>query len=369
MPVAVSTVLSIHRDLAGGARVGSPGSIASIPAVSAANAARTSGRAALRHREGHVDRRNLVDGRKRPRRRPGGTTLPTLTIAMLMRPEIGATDRAIAELDLEALEHGLVGIRQCTRDVDLGLRVVEGDDRGGVLGDQFGVARDVARRLLELRLGAGDHRLHALHLRLDRAAVEHEQHVALVDPRAVGELHIDDFAVDPGLIATLAMVVTVPSASRRTGTDCFTATATATGTVRWLARGACAEARCEGEPFQAKHSRSRDGKQRSHPDKPRSFLHLALSARVLQIRVLHSLSAGRPPPVSPIPFGGLSSIETLCYTSRSALIKHRRRAMHQILLRFETAGVMVHYARLRSRQPSCASPPGTSIPSSSGSRI
>ena len=42
-------------------------------------------------------------------------------------------------------------------DVDLGLRVVERDLGGGVLGDEFGVARDVALGLLELRLGALEH--------------------------------------------------------------------------------------------------------------------------------------------------------------------------------------------------------------------
>ena len=40
-----------------------------------------------------------------------------------------------------------------------------------------------------------------------------------------------------GLIATLAMVVTVPSAESRIGTDRVSAVATVTGTLRWGARG------------------------------------------------------------------------------------------------------------------------------------
>ena len=53
-----------------------------------------------------------------------------------------------------------------------------------------------------------------------------------------------------GLIATLAMVVTVPRASSRTGTDFLTALATVTPTTRWSPRGACAAAFCDDEPFQ-----------------------------------------------------------------------------------------------------------------------
>ena len=56
---------------------------------------------------------------------------------------------------------------------------------GGVLGDQIGVARDVALGLLELRLGAGDHAFGVLDLGVDRAAVEREQKVALLAPCAI----------------------------------------------------------------------------------------------------------------------------------------------------------------------------------------
>ena len=110
------------------------------------------------------------------------TKLPTLTLAMLMRPVIGARIVAEAELNLQVFQRRLVGFRGRARNVDLGLRVVERDDRGGVAGDEFGVARHVAQRLLELRLGAGNHRLDALDLRLDLPAVEREQEVALAEP-------------------------------------------------------------------------------------------------------------------------------------------------------------------------------------------
>src|SRR5712671_891449 len=55
-----------------------------------------------------------------------------------------------------------------------------------------------------------------------------------------------------GLTATAAMVVTVPSASSRTGTDCLTALAAVTPTTRWSPRDACAAAFCDDEPFQKK---------------------------------------------------------------------------------------------------------------------
>ncbi len=82
-----------------------------------------------------------------------------------------------------------------------------------------------------------------------------------------------------GLMATLAMVVTVPSASSRIGTDFLTALATATGTVALaIAAGACAAAFCGGRAIPEKYSNARKGEHRSHPHDQRSFLHLSLSA-------------------------------------------------------------------------------------------
>ena len=86
--------------------------------------------------------------------------LPTLTVAMLDAARDRRADRAIAELDACRFSSvALLEFGDRARHVDLGLGVVERDLGGGVLGDQFGVARDVALGLLELRLGAGDHRL------------------------------------------------------------------------------------------------------------------------------------------------------------------------------------------------------------------
>ena len=48
------------------------------------------------------------------------------------------------------------------------LRVLEIDDRRRALGDQIGVARDVALGAVELRLVARDVALGLLHLRFDR---------------------------------------------------------------------------------------------------------------------------------------------------------------------------------------------------------
>ncbi len=70
---------------------------------------------------------------------------------------------------------------------------------GRVLGDELGVARDVALGLLELGLGAGEQAFDLLDLRFDRAAVEREQEIALVHQRAVAEMHAGDLAVDARL--------------------------------------------------------------------------------------------------------------------------------------------------------------------------
>ena len=71
----------------------------------------------------------------------------------------------------------------------------------------------------ELRLSRGDVALDLADLRLDRAAVEREQEIALLDPRAVLEMHADDLGVDARLDRRRwRSVVTVPSASSRTGT-------------------------------------------------------------------------------------------------------------------------------------------------------
>src|SRR6188508_99427 len=61
------------------------------------------------------------------------------------------------------------------------------------------LALDIARCLFELGFRADDNRLDASDLGLDRAAVEHEQDVALIDARAVLEFHRDNLAVEARL--------------------------------------------------------------------------------------------------------------------------------------------------------------------------
>ncbi len=161
-----------------------PGMKASTVAVSASDRLANVLQRALRHREGDVDRRHLDDGRERS---DVGLAheIADLHVGHAGSPADRRADVAEAELNLQIFQRRLVGFRSRPRDIDLGLRVVERDQRGGVAGHELGVARDVAQRLLELRLGAGDHRLDALDLRLDLSAVEGEQEVALADHGAV----------------------------------------------------------------------------------------------------------------------------------------------------------------------------------------
>ena len=79
------------------------------------------------------------------------------------------------------------------------LRIVERDLGRGVLGDEFGIARDIALRLLEIRLGSRRAVLDLLDLRFDRAAVEREQEIAFAHDRPVAKVHADDLAIDAGL--------------------------------------------------------------------------------------------------------------------------------------------------------------------------
>ena len=125
-------------------------------------------------------------------------------IAHLHRGHAGASgdrraDRAVGQLDLEVLDLGRGRARGGAPDVDLGPGVVELDLRGRVLGDQLGVALKIALVLLELRLGADQHRLQVADLRLDGAAVEREQQVALLHHGAVVEMHADDLGFEPRL--------------------------------------------------------------------------------------------------------------------------------------------------------------------------
>ena len=92
-----------------------------------------------------------------------------------------------------------VGLQRRREDGGLGLGVVEIGDRRRALRDQFGVALEVALGAFKLRLVARDVALGLQDLRLDRAAVERDQEVALLHARAVGEMNFGDLAVDPAL--------------------------------------------------------------------------------------------------------------------------------------------------------------------------
>jgi hypothetical protein len=81
----------------------------------------------------------------------------------------------------------------------LGPGVVEGDLGGGVLGDEFGVAGDIAFGLLELCLCSLQQPLHLPDLCLQCAAVEREQGIALPHRHAIAKVHAHDLAVDAGL--------------------------------------------------------------------------------------------------------------------------------------------------------------------------
>ena len=79
------------------------------------------------------------------------------------------------------------------------LRVLQRHLGGGALGKKLGIARDVAFRLLQIGLGAGELAFDLLHLGFDSAAVEREQQVTLVHQRTVAEMHAGDLAVDAHL--------------------------------------------------------------------------------------------------------------------------------------------------------------------------
>ena len=114
------------------------------------------------------------------------TKLPTFTLATLMRPEIGARDGAIAELDLQIVQQALVGLdarRAKTSAWVLALsRLMTGV---ALLADQIGVARDVALGAVELGLSRAIAAFGLRDLRFDRPAIEREQQLALLDMGAV----------------------------------------------------------------------------------------------------------------------------------------------------------------------------------------
>src|SRR5262249_57151631 len=105
-------------------------------------------------------------------------------------------DRAVAQQDLEVLDLRLVRLDGASEGADLGFGVVEIEDWGRPLGYEVGVTPHVALGALKLGLVAREITFSLLDLRVDRAAVETHQHIALSNHRAVGEFNRRDFAVD-----------------------------------------------------------------------------------------------------------------------------------------------------------------------------
>ncbi len=148
----------------------------------------------------------------------GRTKLPTFTAAALMRPADRRGHGAKAALYLEVFEQALARLDGGAEDVGLRLGVVEIDHRRGVLADQLGIAADIALGAGELRLIARQAALGGLDLGVHHPAIEREQLVARVDMGAVLTKCTAVMVVSTrALSATLAIGVTVPSASSRTG--------------------------------------------------------------------------------------------------------------------------------------------------------
>ena len=149
----------------------------------------------LRHRKSDIDRRGLDDGRERDQ--VGlADKVADLDGSHADATGDGSADRAIAELDVKVFQLPGIGINGGAPERHLGPRVVERDLGGGVLGDELGVAGNIAFGLLELRLRSLEQPLHLPDLGLQRAAVEGEQGITLPHHHAIAKVHADDLAVD-----------------------------------------------------------------------------------------------------------------------------------------------------------------------------
>ena len=93
----------------------------------------------------------------------------------------------------------MIGLDRRGEHLGLGLGVIEIDHRRCVFGDQVGIARHVAFGAGKLRPVAGDHAFGLRDLRLDGAAIEREQQVALFDRLTIAEMHGHDGGIDAGL--------------------------------------------------------------------------------------------------------------------------------------------------------------------------
>ena len=155
-----------------------------------------------------------------------------------------------------------------------------------------------------------------------------------------------------GLIATLAIVVTVPSASRRIGTDFLTTVATVTGTARWSPRDACAAAFCDGDPVQKNTAIPARASPAATPTTKRSFLH-AFCRPDLTVGVPHSLMPPRRRRTRPYP----PLLARSCTTSGRRLARPSGRPEHparefcaKSFWAFEKSGMLVNVARPKARR-------------------
>jgi hypothetical protein len=108
-------------------------------------------------------------------------------------------DFGVAELHAQIAYQCFVGLDAPAQHVRLRLGIFNVELSAGVLLQQCGVTRDIARGAGELRLVARQHALRLHNLRLDRAPIEREQQVALLHLCTVDEVNADDFALETRL--------------------------------------------------------------------------------------------------------------------------------------------------------------------------
>jgi hypothetical protein len=118
--------------------------------------------------------------------------LPTLRDAAADR----SRDRAVAQLDAQIIEHRLIGLDRRPEHIRLRPGIIEIGDWRGTLGYEVGVPTQVALGALELRLVARDVALRLADLRLERAGVELQQHIAGLDARAVSKMDCGDLVIE-----------------------------------------------------------------------------------------------------------------------------------------------------------------------------
>ena len=196
VPVAGSTELSTSASLPGARRF-EPCGVAST--VAPCGHRLVQGRQQrLLHREGDVDRRDLVDGGEDA----GGAVVGGLgDVALLDRDDADPAGdrrghRVPAELHFEVLDRRLVGEDRRAPARFRGLGVVEIELRRRAAGDEVGVTRHVALGLFERGLVLGELGLGAVDLGPHLPRVEFDQRVAGLDRRSVGDQHLVDRRVE-----------------------------------------------------------------------------------------------------------------------------------------------------------------------------